>query len=814
MLYNYVKIAFRNFMKRKAFSAINTFGLSIGFSVCLILFSFVQFELSYDRHNEKADQIFRTVSSFYINGELRGTYPLSDFGQGPALLAEIPEVSSFVRTHLMHGGAIISNSENKSKRVQFYEDASIQYVDSNYFEMFTHEVIEGNLRTALEHPNAIVLTETAARKYFGSVQQIVGKILHISGSWWTNGDCIVSAVIKDVPSASHLKFNFLISTHSLLRSEFYRSGNGTSTEGNFVTYVELSDNAALRAVQDKLPAFLENYQGDELKRIEGKATMILQPLSDIHLTPGYNLEMSPTIGVNTLYFFIVVSILVILLAWINYINLSTARATERAKEVGIKKVIGVQRFQLVSQFMTESLILHLISGLVGIGFAYLLLPFVGEMVGKDLTLDFTNPVVWISFCGFTFGGSFIAAIYPSLILSSFMPITVLKGIKDSRSSKFSLRHALVVFQFAISILITAGTFVVTRQLDFMQGEKKGFDSNRMLVIKGPGSVTDQEIANRLASLKSQLVNLAMVKNVATSEAIPGGGYNWGTGMRKDGVGVEENRSGEVVFVDPDFIDTYKLTLLWGSGWRNGMPEEQPSVLLNEMALKTFGFGEKENVVGEKLIIDSDTFDIQGVLKDYHWSSLKTQISSSVLASREICGAYLSVHLQNDDWKESINRIEKLYGATFPEKPFEYFFLDDFFDRQYQEDRQFHQVVSLFAILSIIIASLGLWGIASFTTTQRTKEISIRKVLGASSQRILFLLTSGFLKLILIASIIALPIAIYGIDIWLNNFAYKIDQSWDLYIVPIAVLIFISLCAIFATTVKATLTNPADNLKTD
>ena len=249
----------------------------------------------------------------------------------------------------------------------------------------------------------------------------------------------------------------------------------------------------------------------------------------------------------------------------------------------------------------------------------------------------------------------------------------------------------------------------------------------------------------------------MVRSVATSDAIPGGGYNWGTGMRKNGAGMEENKSGEVVFVDPGFIDTYKMTLLFGSGWHNGMPEQRQSVLLNETALKTLGFRETQDVIGEKLIIESDTFDIAGVLKDYHWSSLKTPISSNVLASRKICGNYLSVLLQNSELNKSIIQIEKLYSATFPEKPFEYFFLDDFFNKQYQEDRQFHQVVSLFALLSIIIASLGFWGIASFSIGQRIKEISIRKVLGASTQSILLLLTNGFLKLILIASIIALPI---------------------------------------------------------
>ncbi len=801
-------------MKRRAVSVINIFGLSIGFSVCLVLWSFITFELSYDRHHNKAAQIYRTVSSFYINGKLRGTYPLSDFGQGPALAANIPEVNSFVRTHLMHGGAIVRSAEYTSQRHQFYEDGTIQYADPNYFEIFTHEVVEGNLPTALDNPNKIVLTETAAQKYFSSEHGVVGKALNVSGSWWTNGDYTVSAVIKDVPHTSHFTFDFLISTHSLLQNEFYRSKNGTSTEGNFVTYVELSQQANLKEVQDKLPSFLEKYQGEELKRIEGKAAMTLQPLTDIHLTPGFNLEMSPTIGLNTLYFFIAVSILVILLAWTNYINLSTARAIERRKEVGIKKAIGVQRYQLVAQFMTESLILHVASGFVAIALTYLALPTIGSVVNKSLTLSLTDSGTLILFFGYIFIGSFVAAIYPSLVLSSFRPVGVLKSINDSHSRKFSLRQVLVLIQFSISIFIMTGTFVVARQLNFMQGKKKGFDSHAMLVIKGPGAINSPEMQNKIGLVKSQLANLSIVKRVATSESIPGGGYNWGTGMRKMGTNIEENRSGEVVFVDPDFIDTYRMTLLSGSVRDDAMAKQQMEVLINEKALKTFGFDDKKNIVGEKLIIGSDTAEIAGVLADYHWSSLKTPISSSVLASRKICGAYFSIQLNNDDWNESINQIEDLYTAAFPEKPFEYFFLDDFFNRQYQEDRQFRDVVSLFALLSVFIASLGLWGIVSCSISQRTKEISIRKVLGASLQNIIVLFTSGFLRLIVLASIIVLPVFIYGIDTWLNNFAYKINTSWDLYIIPITVLILISICTVSATTVKAALTNPAENLRRD
>jgi putative ABC transport system permease protein len=813
MLFSYVKIAFRNFMRRKVFSIINIFGLSIGFAACLILLTYIEFELNYDRHNEKADGIYRTVSTFHVNGQLKGTFPLSDFGQGPALLQNIPEINNFVRTHLMHGGAVVSY-DNLSRRIQFYEDERIQFVDSSYFEVFTHEVIEGNLQTALKFPNAIVLTETSAKKYFGNDPQVVGKILNVSGSWWTNGDFVVTAVIKDVPGSSHLKFNFLISTHSLLESEFYKSGSGTSTEGNFVTYVELDPNADIKAVEQKLPGFIEKYQGQELNRIGAKASMLLQPLTAIHLTPGYNLDMSPTMDIDTLYFFIAICTLVILLAWINYINLSTARATERGKEVGIKKAIGAHRHELISQFMTESTIIHIISAFLGIVIAYSLLPLVGEMLRRDISLSLTNSKIYYALLGFILIGSFIAGAYPSFVLSSFKPIVALKGINDRHSRKFTLRQALVVFQFSVSLIIVAGTFVISRQLSFMQEKDKGFESERMLIVRGPGSMNEVQIQSKLAVLKDQIKNLSTVTSVATSEALPGGGYNWGTGMRRSGLGIEENMSGDVVFVDPDFTTTYRMNLVAGKSWNIDAHDPGHTVLINETALKTFGFDDAGEAIGHQLIIENDTFRINGVLKNYHWSSLKTPISPYVLASSKICGKYLSVNIENANLKETITKIEKLYNATFPEKPFDYFFLDDFFDRQYQEDQQFHQVVSLFGLLSIVIASFGLWGLAALSIGQRIKEISIRKVLGASGRSILFLLTGGFIKLILIASMLALPIVNYGVDTWLNNFSYRINPSWDLYIFPIIALITVSIITISGITIKASLTNPADNLKVD
>jgi len=814
MVSSFIKIAFRNLTKWKLFSVINVSGLSIGFSVCLVLLIYVESELSYDRHNKKADQIYRTVSTYYINGELRGTYPLSDFGQGPALLSDIPEITNFVRTHLMHGGAVISNKSNLPNPIQFYEDESIQFVDSNFFDVFTHKSILGDLQTALDQPNSIVLTERAAQRYFDDEETIVGKTLKVSGSWWTNGDYVVTAVIENNPPNSHFKFDFLVGTHNLLLNEMYRASTGTSTEGNFVTYVELDSKAEVKSVLNKIPASMQKYQGEELKRIDGKVSLSLQPLTEIHLTPGYSLEMSPTTSVNTLYFFILVSGLVVLLAWINYINLCTARAITRLKEVGIKKTIGAARYQLISQFMIESVMIHIISAILAICMVHVLLPTIGDLLNRDFALEYTNPRLWIVVMSFVFLGSFIAGAYPAFVLSSFKPIAALKGIQTRTSGSFTLRQALVVVQFAISLIMIAGTFAITRQLAFMQSHSKGYSSEHMLVVKGPGVMNEPGIEARLSAMKSQLENLSFVSSVTTSDAVPGGGYNWGTGMRKYGSGVEDNKSGDVVFVDRDFTKTYEMSLLGGNIPEIKNRDQKQSVLINESALKVFRFKDVESAIGDKLIVGADSFVIMGVLKDYHWSSLKSTIVPTVLAVNNVCGKYFSLKIEGGDLNESIDQIKKLYGGTFPEKPFEYFFLDEFFNHQYKGDRQFHRIVSLFSLLSIVIAGLGLVGLTSFTVGRKAKEISIRKVFGASIRSILILLSGGFLKPILIASVIAVPIVLYGIDTWLNTFAYKIDLSLDLYLLPVIVLIVISILTIVATTFRAASVNPVGNLKGD
>ncbi len=813
MLRNYIKVAFRHFMRRKAFSIINMLGLSIGLSVCLVILKYVDFELSFDSYHEKADRIYRTVSTYRTNHGLKGIYPLSDFGQGPGLVAHIPEVKNYVRTHLLHGGAVLTTTTNSGDRAQFYEDQSIQFVDSSFFDVFTHQAIEGDLETALDEPNSIVLTERAALKYFGKEKDIVGKVINVSGNWWVNKEYIVKAVIRNVPDNSHLTFDFLINAYHLLHNDFYKTQDGSSTEGNFATYVELVPDADVKAVISKLPDFIKKFQGAELEKLNVQASLTFQPIRDIHLSPGLDLEFSPTVSLNTIYFFILISLLIIIIAWINYINLSTSRTIERGKEVGIKKAIGARRSQLILQFTIESILLHLASAVVAISLAFFLLPVIGKILYKDLWLDVTDYKTWVIVTGFVIGGSLVASIYPSVIMSSFKPVAALKGIKGSPEKIFSLRHALIVFQFIASLVVITGTFTVTRQLLFMQQKDLGFSKDQMVVIKGPGIFADESSEKTLTSLKLELKKISSVEDVTTSEAIPGGGYNWGTGMRKIG-SQEENQNGEVVFVDEDFINAFNFSLIAGSVWDDVTLSKRRTVLINEAGIRTFGYVDPESAIGEKLIIGTDTFQIQGVLKNYHWSSLKSLITPLVLVSKKACAKNISVKLNKSNIAESIGEIERQYKASFPEIPFEYFFMDDYYNQQYRDDQQFSKIFRLFGVLTIFIACLGLWGLASWATKQRTKEISIRKVLGASVSNIMTLLTAKFFKLLMAACVIAFPLSWYGVSTWLHNYAYRIDISWDLFITPIIALVVLALGTVSLQTIKAALTNPTNNLRSE
>jgi putative ABC transport system permease protein len=811
MLKNFLIIATRNLLKRKVYALINILGLATGVAVCLVILKYVDFELSYDRFHENAAHVYRITNSYFQNGEARGTNIMTGYAFGPAIQSEMPEVKAFIRTHPMYGDAVISYDKESGDPLTFLEEG-MQWVDSTFFDAFTYKAIRGNLNTALDKPNSVVITKKIAEKYFGKDEDPVGKIFKVSGGW-ADGDYEITAVIENVPGNTHFPFDFLFPTHNLLRNDQYKNDDGWGWN-NFVTYVQLHDKADIKSLQSKLPAFVEKYRGKGLAESNSKLTINLQPILDIHLSPGLNLETSATVNPSTVYFFVIISIFILAIAWINYINLSTARAMERAREVGIKKAIGAMKGQLISQFILESILVNLISVILAVLFALLLLPILGDIVGKDLAFDFGDYRFWFILLGLFVLGSFISGAYPAFVLSSFRTTEVLKGKVDKVSGGFSLRKALVVFQFASSLVLIAGTFTIYRQVVYMRSQDKGLVMDQMLVVNGPRVLERKGAKDRLITFKNQLKQIPGVKDIATSAAIPGGGYNWGTNIRKEGSAKEQSKSGSIVWVDPDFVDTYGITLIAGKNFRIDVKSDMESVLVNEAALKAFGLGDAENALRERLVLGGDTVAIVGVLKNYHWNSLKIDHSPWLLKADTISGRYYSMHLNTTNMNDAIKKIEATYKEAFPGNPFDYYFLDDFFNTQYKDEQQFAKLFSMFAILAIFIACLGLWGLASFTTTLKLKEIGIRKVLGASTQSITSLLSWQFLKLVLIASALAIPLTWYGIHAWLDNFAFRIGIAWDLFVIPIVILISLALGTVSLQIIRSANVNPAKILRSE
>ena len=811
MLKSHLTLAIRNLLKRKLYSSINIFGLAIGVAVCLVILKYVDFELGYDTYHKNAANIYRTTTRSYQNDELRDSGILSGYAQGPSLLSDIPEIKTYIRTHPMYGGAVFIYDPPSGTALTFHEE-DIQWVDSTFLDVFTYKAVHGDINTALDQPNSIVLTQKAALKYFGEAADPLGKIVKLSGGW-SDGDYQVTAILEDVPQNSHFNFEFLMPIHNLLKSEQYTGDDGWGWN-NFVTYIELYPNTSVSAVEEKLPAFIEKYRGKDLAEANRKLILRLQPILDIHLSPGLSYETSPTISTSTIYFFVLISIFIMAIAWVNYINLSTARAMERAREVGIKKSIGALKSQLISQFIFESVLVNFFGVVLAVLMAVALLPVLGDIVGKDLAFNFADPRLWLIIGGLFIAGSVISGLYPAFVLSSFKITTVLKGSAEQGGRGFSLRKALVVFQFASSLVLIAGTFTVYRQIVFMRNQEKGLTMDQMLIVNGPSVLDRKTVKERLMSLKNQMKEIPGVLKVATSASIPGGGANWGTGMRRDGASVQDSKSGNVVWIDPDFIDTYGITVLSGRNFNPSIKSDMESVLVNEAALKTFGLGDPENALQERMIFGGDTTAILGVLKDYHWNSLKTEHKPWLFKADTVSGRNFSLLLSGSNINEAIKKVEERYREAFPGNPFDYFFLDDFFNSQYKAEQQFAKIFSLFAILAIVIACLGLWGLAAFTTTQKLKEIGIRKVLGASVYSIMSLLSWQFLKLVLFATAIAIPLTWYGINSWLSSFAFRIGLEWDLFVVPAIILLALALGTVSTQILRGASINPARILRSE
>ncbi|WP_057940105.1 ABC transporter permease [Algoriphagus resistens] len=807
MLKNYFKIAYRNLLKKKVYSFINIVGLGIGMACCVLIFMFVQDELSYDKYHEKGDRIYRV-----LHGELAGdgveegssTEDYWVWGNapiGPALQLDFPEIEKVVQ---FSGKADILFTVGDVTQ----QEDGIVFMDSTVFDVFSWELVEGDPKTALVAPYSAVLNETTAKKYFGD-EKALGKTLkgsEVSGRS-AAGDYTVTGVLKDFPSNSHLKFNTLLS-----RSTFKQSRPGVFDQWGYVdsyTYFLVNETFDRASFEAKIPGFLDQRNPNK----EYPYTIAIEPLSDVYLKTSAQRQPGDTGSLANIYVFSIIGLFILGIAIINFMNLSTARSMERAKEVGIRKSIGADKNSLIFQFLGESLIIVLLAAVIAVILVSISLPMMNDLTGK--VLEVNRILNWQTipfFLGIIILVGLLAGSYPALVLSSFRPVMILKGINKSDARGGNLRKGLVVFQFSLSIALIAGTIIVYSQVSHLLDKDMGFDKEHMVVVDYN---YDEQVNNVSSSLENELEKNPNILSVAFSRSVPGSHFpNAGTTI--EGLDGEMVERGQAIFqVGLDFIDHYGLELVAGRSYSRDYPSDSTSALvINEAAARQYGYSNPADIVGKKFDQWGRAGEVIGVVKDFNYISLHNTVEPLTLPFEAYASRYVSLKVKGENLSATLAQIESVWKELAPHRPFIYSFLDEDFNKQYEADFRFRQIFTTFSVLAILIACLGLLGLATYTAEQRTKEIGIRKVLGANIGSIVGLLSKDFIKLVLIAIVVATPLAWYAMNKWLEGFAYQVSIHWWIFLIAGALSIVVALLTISFQSIKAAMMNPVKSLKSE
>lgn len=819
MLKNYFRVALRSLLKRKGYSLINILGLATGMAVCLLIVLFVKTELGYDQHNKKGDSIYRVVLDRIYPGRST-SYSMIPQSIGPAIQKEFPEVQEVTRVFNFTGGI-----GNFFMRVgdKTFEEKKVLAVDSNFFRVFTGTFLVGNPATALQQQNAVVLSESAAKKIYGSADAAMGKQFQTDGDG--NNTFLVTGVCKDWPGNSHFTFDLLLSVSGF---PFIRQPNYTGFAAH--TYLLLSPHANPKALESKLPLVVEKYVSgaieqafnqsyQDFKKAGNGYHYYLQPLQKIHLISDLEAELSPNGSLASVYIFGVIAVFILFLACINFINLSTARSVERAKEVGIRKTFGSEKNALIIQFLVESVVLALFALLLAIGLMFILLPLFNQVSGKNLTHSYLlQPLFLLVLVVFAILVGVVAGLYPAFVLSSFQPIEVLKGRFKSNKKGLVLRNGLVVFQFAISVILIIAAIVVNQQMRYMLGDRLGFRKDHIIIIER-ADLLDR----RTESFKTELLKIPGVEMITGTSAMPGTQNFFGTSWQKENA--KETLTGRGLVVDENFAKTLGLALKEGRFFSKEFGTDSLSVVLNEKAVQELGLG--ANPVGARLTTPDGFFNapdgkpyvytVAGVLNDFHFQSLHQKISPLVITnSARGNGAnnLLAVRVKADNFKAAVEDIENKWREFVKDRPFHYNFFDQTLADQYLAEQTTQKIFTVFSSLAIFIACIGLLGLVAYTTQQRTREISIRKVLGATASNIVNMLSKDFLKLVLVASLIGLPVAWLGMHKWLQDFAYRVNISWWVFVLAAVVAVVIALLTISFQSLKAAFSNPVKNLRSE
>ena len=813
MIRNYIIIAIRNVLKSKVFSAINVLGLSIGLAACLLIFQFVSFEMSYDNFHEKLDRTYRITNDRFQNGRLiqHGTimYPTI----GPTMAKDFPEIEEYTR--LMPGGTMNVKINDKN-----FRDDNCHFADERFFSVFSFKLLAGERKEILKEPYTAVLTERTARKYFESnnYADLIGKTFY----WGLDAQpYTVKGICQNIPSNSHIQFDALISYSTLISMD--KGADNSWTWSDMRHYLVLKPGTDYKQLEGKFPAFSERYfKGDKVSGSIEK--FYLQPLRDAHLYSDYEYDIAVTASGKAVWAMLIVALFILIIAWINYINLTTSRALDRAKEVGLRKVMGAVKMQLVKQFIFESLIITAIAFVFAIVLVITLQSSFNQIVGTDLSLksvftSFNLSQAMILILVFV-AGSLLSGFYPAFVLSSYHPVTVLKG-KFTRSTKGSfLRKALVVFQFTASAALIIGTFIVGRQIEFMNNADLGINIKNMIVIQSPELMPwDSTFVERVESYKHALTQVSGVVNATTTGRLPGDRLGRSFGVRLSDQDSEAQYTLTNMNVDHNFFDTYNVSLLAGRKFlpsdHNPDFEKLNKIILNKNAVQLLGLKTPDEAIGKEILWGNDgtrKWTIIGVVSDFHQEGLQKPMEPIFFRPIYSTSSPTSVKVSTKDLQRTVADIEEIYKKFFPGNSFEYSFLEDKYQHQYYDDTRFGRVIGIFTMLAIIVSCLGLIGLSSYTAAQRTKEIGIRKVLGASLANIVTILSIEFVRLVFIALLLAVPIAYFSMQNWLERYAYRITPHWTQFVFPLGIVLTIAAVTISFQILKTAMTNPAQTIK--
>ena len=791
MIKNYFKIAWRNLMKSKAFSLINILGLTIGITVCMMIFLFIMNEFTVDKFHKQGKNIYRVMREYD-----RSKAPTS-YLSGPyatALLNDYPdEIKAAVRVMVTDATITIGKKAFSEKKVYL--------ADAGFFTLFSFPLVKGNAATALQDPKGVVLTERTASKYFGS-EDPMGKVIDFGKHLQLR----VTGIAKNVPSNSHLNFDLVAPLSNYYNDDWFK----VWINNNCFTYVLLNEQANEAQLEKKFPQFMDKYMGNDMAKMGAKFELSLTPLHDIYFEQASVYDNVKHGDKKVVYIFLSIAVLILLIACINFMNLSTIRAVERSKEVGLRKVMGALRNHLVWQFIGESILLAFISCVVSIALLQLLMPFYNQLLGYALSVSWTALPIYLFLIGVILIVGFLAGSYPAFFLSAFSPIESLKGKLTLGKGGSFFRQALVVMQFSISVFLIIGSIIIMNQMNYVKNMDLGYDKEQTVIVQ----INNEDIYNHMYSFKNELQNRSNIASVAMMSGEPGGFFDLHT-FEAEGRNDQIWKS-RTEFADFDFVRTLGLKIIAGRDFsKEYSTDSANAVLINRTAAKTLGFTPEE-AIGKWIrntVRDSSRRRIVGVIEDFNFLSLKEKMDALVVSPGKDRRVIL-IKIRASNIPTELSAIEKAYGKAAPGYPFEYDFLDQKFDELYKTDLRQQTIIVVFAGLAIFIACLGLFGLTSFTAAKRIKEIGVIKVLGSTTQGIVVLLSKDLLKPVLLATIIAIPAGYYAMNIWLQNFVYRIPMSWWIFVLASAITVAIAILTVSSKAVKAALMNPAQSLRSE